>query len=305
MNVTKWYLSIEAWNKRKQEPLKIIQSACWHRCWKQETTTKKTYPFQTFSKLPYIAVSETNTSTRKVHHHCHSNTRCPVTCVHRVPGSWRFECARDRGKPAFFSSFPGAPASVNQDDCQSCCLKITHPVFVCKSDQELEVMTSSKRKVALPTLSWLNENNCVQLGLKYLDFRCHKLFEIHIVAVDVDKEWWKNIQITFIQRCRHMDLKIMSMSIYYVHRKIQMICMKRSEVPSLIHHSHQICKLILRNLGGLNGYRASRCKMATMTTLRATTWMSPACRSLQSYPGYTTYSDVSCNKQKQASISRM
>ena len=62
INVTKWYLPIEAWNKRKEDPLKIIQCTLPSDTvvGSKKQPTLKTSSVSSICKWPYIAVSETN-----------------------------------------------------------------------------------------------------------------------------------------------------------------------------------------------------------------------------------------------------
>ena len=176
--------------------------------------------------------------------------RCPATCVHRVPGSWRFECARGREKPAFLFKLSRRPQqlSIKVVAWKSLQLLYSNQISSWK-------LWHLQKEIALPTLSWLNENDCFQLA--YLDFGCHKMLEIHI----------------------HMDV----------------LPFKREW-------------LLLRPTPRWDqrrtGDRTSRCKMATMTTLRATTWMSPACRFLWKAKRLAgnIFRGVWGNKQKQANI---
>ena len=99
--------------------------------------------------------------------------RCPATCVHRVPGSWRFECARGRGKPAVFFNLSRSPQqlSIKVVAWKSLQLLYSNQISSWK-------LWHLQKEIALPTLSWLNENDCFQLA--YLDFGCHKmLFDTH------------------------------------------------------------------------------------------------------------------------------
>lgn len=94
-------------------------------------------------------------------------------CPPCAPGSWRFECARGREKPAFLFKLSRRPQqlSIKVVAWKSLQLLYSNQISSWK-------LWHLQKEIALPTLSWLNENDCFQFA--YLDFGCHKMLEIHI-----------------------------------------------------------------------------------------------------------------------------
>lgn len=106
-------------------------------------------------------------------------------CTPCAPGSWRFECARGREKPAFLFKVSRRPQQLSIKVVAWKSLQLLYPNQI--SSWKLWHL---QKEIALPTLSWLNENDCFQLA--YLDFGCHEmLFEIHIHTdvLPFKREW--------------------------------------------------------------------------------------------------------------------